>query len=94
MLYYITVQFGTPTFSVAAFMGMTAASLCSIIECIGTYSAVGKICEVRRAPPDAINRALTISGISNVLAGLFGTGHGYVSYSATVVFVGITKVSI
>ena len=91
-MYYVTVQFGTPTFSVAMFMGMTAASLCSVIGSVGAYSAVGDICDVSRAPPDAINRALTVSGISNVLAGVFGTGHGYVAFNITVVLIGITKV--
>ena len=91
---FISVQFGTPTFSVAMFLGMTAASFATIIESIGSFAAVSKICEVKPAPSYVVNRALTVSGFASAFASVIGSAHACVSFSSTVAFVGITKVQL
>ncbi|PIK41889.1 hypothetical protein BSL78_21263, partial [Apostichopus japonicus] len=82
-----------PKFTIAAFFGMLAAVIASIVESLGDYSACSKMCEVPTPPSHAINRGIAIEGLGGMLSGMWGTGTGTASYSSNVVVIGITKVA-
>uniref|UniRef100_A0A4X1VBT3 Solute carrier family 23 member 1 n=1 Tax=Sus scrofa TaxID=9823 RepID=A0A4X1VBT3_PIG len=74
-------QWGLPTVTAAAVLGMFSATLAGIIESIGDYYAL-----------HAINRGIFTEGICCIIAGLLGTGNGSTSSSPNIGVLGITKV--
>lgn len=89
---FILVQFGTPTVSAAGYVAFLAATISSIIESIGDYYAAARISGAPPPPPHAINRGIAIEGLSSIVSGLVGAGHGTTSYSGNIGAIGITKV--
>jgi solute carrier family 23 (nucleobase transporter), member 1 len=85
-------QWGWPQFGVAAFVGMLAGYLASIVESIGDYYA----CARRGGPPPpseaTINRGIAMEGVGCIVAGVFGTGNGTTSYSENIGAIGLTRV--
>ena len=49
-------QWGVPTVSVSAALGMVAGVLASMIESVGDYFACARLCGVRPPPSHAVNR--------------------------------------
>ncbi|XP_045604321.1 solute carrier family 23 member 1 isoform X2 [Procambarus clarkii] len=86
-------QWGMPTVSVAAVIGVTASVIASIIESIGDYYACANLCKTASPPVHAVNRGVAFEGIGCVLAGLFGTSSGTASYTSNIVLIGVTKVA-
>lgn len=86
-------QWGFPTVSVAAVLGMMAGVVASIVESIGDYYACANISAAPMPPVHAINRALFVEGIGGVLSGILGTGTGTTTLSQNIGAIGITKVS-
>jgi nucleobase transporter 1/2 len=81
-----------PTYSVAGYMGMMAATISSIIESVGDYFVAARLSEVPNPPAHAINRGIAIEGLSSIISGLMGPGHATTSYSNNIGIIGITKV--
>ena len=85
-------QWGTPTVSAAAVIGMIAGVMAGIIESIGDYYACARLAGAPPVPQHAINRGILVEGLCCVLAGAFGSGAGTTSYSENIGAIGITKV--
>eukprot|EP00795_Rhopilema_esculentum_P006412 gene6412-11852_t len=85
-------QWGTPTISVAAVVGMLAGVIGSMVESIGDYFACARIAGAPPPPHHAINRGLGMEGIGCILTGAWGTGNGTTSYSENIGAIGITRV--
>nr|XP_028577977.1 solute carrier family 23 member 1 isoform X1 [Podarcis muralis]XP_028577978.1 solute carrier family 23 member 1 isoform X1 [Podarcis muralis]XP_028577979.1 solute carrier family 23 member 1 isoform X1 [Podarcis muralis] len=85
-------QWGIPTVTAAAVLGMFSATLCGIVESIGDYYACARLAGAPPPPVHAINRGIFTEGISCIIAGLLGTGNGSTSSSPNIGVLGITKV--
>ncbi|XP_045128362.1 solute carrier family 23 member 1-like [Portunus trituberculatus] len=85
-------QWGLPTVSPAAVLGMIAGVIASMIESVGDYYACARIAGAPPPPIHAINRGIGIEGIGCLLAGLWGSGNGTTSYSENIGAIGVTKV--
>jgi solute carrier family 23 (nucleobase transporter), member 1 len=85
-------QWGMPQFGMAAFVGMLAGFMASVIESIGDYFACARLAGA--PPPDAklVNRGITFEGIGCLIAGIIGTGNGTTSYSENIGAIGLTRV--
>lgn len=81
-----------PTFSVAGYVGMLAATFASIVESMGDYFATARICEVAPPPTHALNRGIAMEGFGSIISGLVGAGHATTSYSGNIGAIGITRV--
>ncbi|XP_071816761.1 solute carrier family 23 member 1-like [Apostichopus japonicus] len=82
-----------PVITFAAFFGMFAGILASIVESLGDYSACAKLSEVPPPPRHAVNRGIFVEGVGCVLSGLWGTGSGTGTYSGNIVAIGMTRVA-
>ncbi|XP_061858520.1 solute carrier family 23 member 1 [Colius striatus] len=85
-------QWGLPTVTSAAMLGMFSATLAGIIESIGDYYSCARLAGAPPPPVHAINRGIFTEGISCIIAGLMGTGNGSTSSSPNIGVLGITKV--
>ncbi|NXT20938.1 S23A1 protein, partial [Syrrhaptes paradoxus] len=85
-------QWGVPTVTSAAVLGMFSATLAGIIESIGDYYSCARLAGAPAPPVHAINRGIFTEGISCIIAGLLGTGNGSTSSSPNIGVLGITKV--
>nr|XP_053641935.1 solute carrier family 23 member 2-like isoform X2 [Cherax quadricarinatus] len=86
-------QWGAPTVSASAVIGVTASVIASIIESIGDYYACAKLCKTASPPVHAVNRGVAFEGLGCILAGLFGTSSGTASYTSNIMLIGVTKVA-
>lgn len=85
-------QWGMPTFGVAAFVGMLAGYLASMVESIGDYYACARLSGAPQPDAKLVNRGITFEGIGCAIAGIFGTGNGTTSYSENIGAIGLTRV--
>ncbi|NXL12706.1 S23A1 protein, partial [Mesembrinibis cayennensis] len=85
-------QWGLPTVTSAAVLGMFSATLAGIVESIGDYYSCARLAGAPAPPVHAINRGIFTEGISCIIAGLLGTGNGSTSSSPNIGVLGITKV--
>ncbi|XP_016278844.1 solute carrier family 23 member 1 [Monodelphis domestica] len=85
-------QWGLPSVTAAAVLGMFSATLAGIIESIGDYYACARLAGAPPPPVHAINRGIFTEGICCIIAGLLGTGNGSTSSSPNIGVLGITKV--
>lgn len=85
-------QWGMPIFGAAAFVGMLAGYVASIVESVGDYYACARLAGAK--PPDAktVNRGIGMEGVGCLVAGIFGTGNGTTSYSENIGAIGLTRV--
>ncbi len=85
-------QWGLPQFGVAAFVGMFAGYVASMVESIGDYYACARLAGA--PPPDekTVNRGILFEGIGCLIAGIMGTGNGTTSYSENIGAIGLTRV--
>ncbi len=85
-------QWGIPQFGVAAFVGMFAGYVASMVESIGDYYACARLAGA--PPPDekTVNRGILCEGIGCLIAGIIGTGNGTTSYSENIGAIGLTRV--
>lgn len=86
------LQWGMPQFGLAAFVGMFAGYLASMVESIGDYYACARLSGAPTPNEKTINRGITFEGIGCLIAGLFGTGNGTTSYSENIGAIGLTRV--
>ena len=87
-------QWGTPTVSAAAVIGMIAGVIAGIVESIGDYYACARLSGAPPVPQHAVNRGILTEGLCCMLSGAFGSGAGTTSYSENIGAIGITKASI
>ena len=85
-------QWGFPQFGAAAFIGMLAGYIASMVESIGDYYACARLSGAPTPDKHVINRGITFEGIGCLVAGLFGTGNGTTSYSENIGAIGLTRV--
>ncbi|MDF1813560.1 MAG: solute carrier family 23 protein [Verrucomicrobiales bacterium] len=85
-------QWGIPTFSLAAVVGMLAGYIASMIESTGDYFAAARMSEAPVPDSKTVNRGIGFEGIGCFVAGLFGTGNGTTSYSENIGAIGLTRV--
>ena len=86
------LQWGMPQFGFAAFVGMFAGYIASMVESIGDYYACARLSGAPVPDEKTINRGITFEGIGCLVAGLFGTGNGTTSYSENIGAIGLTRV--
>ena len=86
------LQWGIPQFGIAAFVGMLAGYISSMVESIGDYYACARLSGAPTPDKRLINRGITFEGIGCFVAGLFGTGNGTTSYSENIGAIGLTRV--
>ncbi|XP_076349421.1 solute carrier family 23 member 2-like isoform X3 [Tachypleus tridentatus] len=86
-------QWGLPTVTISAILGMFAGILASVLESIGDYYACARLACAPTPPPSAINRGIFAEGISCIISGIWGSGCGMTSYSQNIGAIGITKVA-
>ncbi|OWF52785.1 Solute carrier family 23 member 2 [Mizuhopecten yessoensis] len=85
-------QFGPPRFSLDVFVTFLIATLISVIDSVGDYYAVARICDVPPPPTHAVNRGILMEGIMSIVAGSLGAGHATTSYGPNIGAIGFTKV--
>lgn len=85
-------QWGIPQFGLAAFVGMLAGYIASMVESIGDYYACARLSGAPTPDEKVINRGITFEGIGCLVAGIFGTGNGTTSYSENIGAIGLTRV--
>ena len=85
-------QWGFPQFGAAAFIGMLAGYIASMVESIGDYYACARLSGTPAPDKHVINRGITFEGIGCLVAGIFGTGNGTTSYSENIGAIGLTRV--
>lgn len=87
------LQWGVPTFSASAIVGMIAGMLASVIESFGDYHSVARMAGEGAPNGRRVNHGLGMEGLGNVFAGIMGTGNGSTSYTENVGAIGITGVA-
>ncbi len=85
-------QWGVPTFGAAAFVGMLAGFLASIVESVGDYYACARLAGAPVPDRRTVSRGIGMEGVGCVIAGVFGTGNGTTSYSENIGAIGLTRV--
>ncbi|XP_077997397.1 solute carrier family 23 member 2-like [Glandiceps talaboti] len=84
-------RWGSPTFGVAAVVGMCCGVLVSTIESIGDYYACAKLSGAPPPPPHAVNRGVFTEGFAGIIAGMWGS-LGLTSFSGNIGAIAITRV--
>lgn len=85
-------QWGIPQFGLAAFVGMFAGYLASMVESIGDYYACARMSGAPVPNKKTVNRGILFEGIGCLIAGIMGTGNGTTSYSENIGAIGLTRV--
>lgn len=85
-------QWGIPQFGLAAFVGMLAGYIASMVESIGDYYACARLSGAPTPNEKTINRGITFEGIGCLIAGIIGSGNGTTSYSENIGAIGLTRV--
>lgn len=85
-------QWGMPVFGAAAFVGMLAGYLASIVESVGDYYACARLAGAPVPDEKTINRGIGMEGVGCLIAGMFGTANGTTSYSENIGAIGLTRV--
>ncbi|XP_035713864.1 solute carrier family 23 member 2 isoform X2 [Folsomia candida] len=86
-------QWGWPTVSIGAVIGVLCGVMTSTIESIGDYYACAIVAKTSVPPAHAINRGIFMEGLGCVLSGFWGSGNGSTSYAMNIGTIGITKVA-
>ncbi|KAL3201425.1 hypothetical protein MRX96_012472 [Rhipicephalus microplus] len=86
-------QWGLPTVSVGAVVGLLAGVLVSVVESVGDYHACARLSGAPAPPVHAVNRGIMVEGLGSILAAAWGAGCGLTSYSENIGAIGITKVA-
>ncbi|OQR78006.1 solute carrier family 23 member 2-like [Tropilaelaps mercedesae] len=86
-------QWGVPTFSLGAIIGIFAGVIVSSVESVGDYHACARLAAVSTPPLHAINRGIAVEGLGCIIAAICGAGCGLTSYSENIGAISITKVA-
>lgn len=85
-------QFGMPTVTLSAVLGMLAGVLACTVESVSYYPTVTKMCEAPAPPVHMINRGIMLEGVGCILAALWGSGNGTNTFGENVGAIGVTKI--
>lgn len=85
-------QWGMPQFGAAAFVGMLAGYVASMVESIGDYYACARLSGAPVPTEKLISKGIGMEGVGCLIAGIFGTGNGTTSYSENIGAIGLTRV--
>lgn len=85
-------QWGMPQFTVAAFVGMLAGYVASMVESIGDYYAAARLSGAPIPTEKTISRGIGTEGLGCFIAGIIGTGNGTTTYSENIGAIGLTRV--
>ncbi|MCA9257810.1 MAG: hypothetical protein KDA61_01365 [Planctomycetales bacterium] len=85
------LPWGSPTFTLSAFVAVLAGYLASMIESFGDYHACKNVAGAGDPTPQEISRGIGFEGIGCALTGLLG-GFSSTSYSENIGLVGLTRV--
>ncbi|GJM22766.1 MAG: xanthine permease [Planctomycetota bacterium] len=85
-------QWGMPIFGVAAFVGMAAGFMASIVESVGDYYACARLSGAPTPTARSVSAGIGMEGVGCLIAGIFGTGNGTTSYSENIGAIGLTRV--
>ncbi|ODM99539.1 Solute carrier family 23 member 2 [Orchesella cincta] len=85
-------QWGIPTVSIGAVLGMLCGVLTSTVESIGDYYACASIIQAPVPPEHAMNRGIFMEGLGCVISAIMGTGNASTSYSHNIGTLSVTKV--
>ncbi|CRK87405.1 CLUMA_CG001207, isoform A [Clunio marinus] len=85
-------QFGWPTFTVSAVLGMLAGVLACTVESLSYYPLVARMCDAAAPPVHVMNRGILLEGIGCILAGMWGSGNGTNTFGENVGAIGVTKI--
>lgn len=86
-------QYGTISFSTAAFISCLIATILSILDSISDYYACARVCRVPAPPSHAVNRGILVEGLCSFLSGVVGCGHATTTSGGNIGAIGITRVS-
>ncbi|KAG4076097.1 hypothetical protein HA402_011443 [Bradysia odoriphaga] len=86
-------QWGWPTVSIGAVLGMFCGVMTSTIESLGDYFACASIAKTTSPPIHALNRGIFIQGFGCVLSGFWGSGNASTSYSNNIGTIAVTRVA-
>ena len=86
-------KLGGFAFSTAGFLSFTIATLMSVLDSIGDYSACARTARVTPLPRFAFNRGIAVEGLTTILGGSLGCCHASVSYGSNIGAMGITGVN-
>lgn len=76
----VSVQWGMPTFTLGAIVGVLAGVVVSIVESVGDYHACARLSAAPPPPLHAVNRGIAVEGIGSIIAAVFGAGCGLTSF--------------
>ncbi len=85
-------QWGYPTFTLAAIVGMFAGFIASVVESIGDYYACARLSGAPQPTEEVVNKGIGMEGVGSIIAGLWGTGNGTTSYSENIGAIALTRV--
>ncbi|XP_071091112.1 solute carrier family 23 member 2-like [Haliotis cracherodii] len=86
-------QFGTPTISSSGFAAMLIITMVTIIQVPGFYSATATVVELPPPPAHALNRGITVDGMTSAISGMLGGVCSSVVYIQSLGVVTATKVA-
>lgn len=86
-------QFGPPKFDLDVFVTFFIATLISVIDSVGDYYAVARVCNTPPPPTHAVNRGILSEGIMSTVAGALGAGHATTSYGPNIGAIAFTRVA-
>lgn len=88
----LILPWGLPKFGLAAFLGVLAGYLASIIESFGDYHSISLIATGKNPSEKQINRGIGSEGLGCLLTSFFG-GVASTSYSENIALVGLSRVA-
>ena len=80
------------SFSSAGFLSFFIATLMSVLDSIGDYSACAKVVRVPQVPKFAFNRGIAVEGLATIVCGSLGCCHATISFGQNVGAIGSTGV--
>ena len=80
------------SFSAAGFLSFFIATIMSVLDSIGDYSACAKAVHAPRIPKFAFNRGIAVEGLSTILSGSMGCCHATTSYGPNIGGIKLTGV--
>lgn len=87
-------MFGMATFSIGGFISFFVATILSVLDSIGDYSACARTARVPPPPAFAFNRGIAIEGLVSFFGGTLGCCHATSSYGGNIGAMGITRVTV
>ncbi|CAG7826765.1 unnamed protein product [Allacma fusca] len=86
-------QWGWPTVSLGAVLGIVCGVITTTVESVGDYCACATVSKKPTPPQHAINRGIFMEGFGSCLGGIWGSGNGSTSYSSNIGTISLTKVA-